>query len=82
LSVAITKLDEELQLSELWHNEPLRRSVLKDALPNLLLKKIGLDTIIDRVPDNYLRSIFGSYLASRFVYEFGSSPSQFAFFDL
>ena len=35
-----------------------------------------------KVPDNYLRSIFGSYLASRFVYEFGSSPSQFAFFDL
>jgi glutamate dehydrogenase len=82
LSVAITKLDEELQRTELWHNEPLRRSVLKDALPNLLLKKIGLDLIIERVPDNYLRAIFGSYLASRFVYEFGSSPSQFAFFDL
>jgi len=82
LSVAITKLDEELQKTELWHNEPLRRSVLKDALPNLLLKKIGLDVIMKRVPENYLRSIFGSYLASRFVYEFGSNPSQFAFFDL
>lgn len=35
-----------------------------------------------KVPDNYLRAIFGSYLASRFVYEFGNSPSQFAFFDL
>lgn len=35
-----------------------------------------------KVPDNYLRAIFGSYLASRFVYEYGSSPSQFAFFDL
>jgi NAD-specific glutamate dehydrogenase len=33
------------------------------------------------VPENYLRSIFGSYLASRFVYEYGSTPSQFAFFD-
>jgi glutamate dehydrogenase len=82
LSVAITKLDEELQKTELWHNEPLRRSVLRDALPSLLLKKLGLDLIIKRVPDNYLRSIFGSYLASRFVYEFGSQPSQFAFFDL
>jgi glutamate dehydrogenase len=49
LSVAITKLDEELQKSELWHNESLRRSVLKDALPRLLLEKIGLDTIIERV---------------------------------
>lgn len=49
LSVAITKLDEELQKSELWHNETLRRSVLKDALPKLLREKIGLDTIIQRV---------------------------------
>ncbi|OBT62644.1 NAD-specific glutamate dehydrogenase [Pseudogymnoascus sp. 23342-1-I1] len=81
LSIAITKLDEELQNTELWHNEPLRRSVLKDALPKLLLDKIGLDAIIERVPDNYLRAIFGSYLASRFVYEFGTSTSQFAFFD-
>ncbi len=82
LSIAITKLDEELQKTELWDNVPLRTSVLKDALPNLLLEKVGLDTILERVPDNYLRSIFGSYLASRFVYEFGGSPSQFAFYDL
>jgi glutamate dehydrogenase len=82
LSLAITTLDEELQHSELWDNERIRRSVLADALPNLLIEKIGLDTIIKRVPDSYLRAIFGSFLASRFVYEFGSSPSQFAFYDL
>lgn len=82
LSIAITKLDEELQQTDLWKQEELRRSVLQDALPKLLLEKIGLDTIISRVPETYLRAIFGSYLASRFVYEFGSSPSQFAFFDL
>ncbi|GAB1215915.1 glutamate dehydrogenase (NADP(+)) gdh1 [Aspergillus terreus] len=81
LSVAITKLDEELQETELWDNVELRRSVLNDALPKLLLDKIGLDTILHRVPENYLRAIFGSYLASRFVYEYGSSPSQFSFFD-
>ncbi|QUC23638.1 uncharacterized protein UV8b_07879 [Ustilaginoidea virens] len=81
LSNAITTLDEELQHSDLWSNEKIRQGVLKDALPNLLLQKIGLDTIISRVPDTYLRAIFGSYLASRFVYEFGSEPSQFAFFD-
>ncbi|KAL8961209.1 MAG: hypothetical protein Q9193_002202 [Seirophora villosa] len=81
LSIAITKLDEELQKTELWNNLTLRTSVLEDALPKLLLEKIGLELIVQRVPDNYLRSIFGSYLASRFVYEHGSSPSQFAFFE-
>ncbi|KAK7742036.1 NAD-dependent glutamate dehydrogenase [Cytospora paraplurivora] len=82
LSVAITTLDEELQHSDLWKNERIRKAVLRDALPQLLLDKIGLDTIIERVPDAYLCAIFGSYLASRFVYEFGSQPSQFAFYDL
>ncbi|ERS98033.1 NAD-specific glutamate dehydrogenase [Sporothrix schenckii ATCC 58251] len=81
LSVAITTLDEELQKSDLWADEKIRRHVLGDALPKLLIDQIGLDTIIQRVPDAYLRAIFGSFLASRFVYEFGSSPSQFAFFD-
>jgi glutamate dehydrogenase len=49
LSVAITKLNEELQKSQLWHNQQFRRTVLSDALPKLLLKKIGLDLISERV---------------------------------
>jgi glutamate dehydrogenase len=81
LSNAITKLDEELQNTDLWNNVAFRRSVLSEALPALLLEKIGLDKIVERVPENYLRAIFGSYLASRFVYEFGASASQFAFFE-
>jgi glutamate dehydrogenase len=50
LSAKITQLDEELQnTSGLWSNEDLKRTVLKDALPKLLLEKIGLDLIIKRV---------------------------------
>ncbi|KAK4994213.1 NAD-dependent glutamate dehydrogenase [Elasticomyces elasticus] len=80
LSTAITKLDEELQSTELWDNVELRKATLNDALPRLLLEQIGLETILQRVPENYLRAIFGSYLASRFMYEYGISASQFAFF--
>jgi len=82
LSLAITKLDEELQnFSELWDNKPLRVAVFKEALPRTLQAKVGLDKILERVPENYLKAIFGSYMASRFVYEYGATPSQFAFFD-
>ena len=49
LSDAITKLDEELQGTELWDNTELRKSVLSDALPGLLLEKLGLDRILERV---------------------------------
>ncbi|KAK0363927.1 NAD-dependent glutamate dehydrogenase [Friedmanniomyces endolithicus] len=80
LSLAITKMDEELQGTELWDNVELRRSVLSDALPALLLHDIGLDKIMERVPENYLRAIFGSYLASRFIYTMGISASPVSFF--
>lgn len=49
LSNAITKLDEELQNTELWNDLKLQEATLKDALPNLLLEKLGFDTIVERV---------------------------------
>lgn len=82
LSWAITKLDEELQnFGDLWNNTALRQKVLQEALPKTLQQQVGLNKIIERVPEKYLKAVFGSYLASRFVYEYGATPSQFAFFD-
>lgn len=57
LSVAITTLDEELQRTELWDDMHLRRSVLSEALPNLLLEKVGLDKILQRVSGFLLRPV-------------------------
>ena len=51
ISNAITKLDEELQNTELWNDLKLRHSTLRDALPSLLVEKIGFETIVDRVSD-------------------------------
>lgn len=67
LSYAIVKLNKELQQTTLWDNVPLRLLVLKEALPKHLVEKLGLETIVKRVPDSYLRAIFGSYLSSRQV---------------
>jgi len=33
-----------------------------------------------QVPESYLRAIFGSYLASRFIYSMGISASPVSFF--
>jgi glutamate dehydrogenase len=49
LSNAITKLDEELQNTDLWNQVEFRKSVLSEALPNLLLEQIGMDKIMERV---------------------------------
>lgn len=81
LSLAIVKLNEELQRTPLWEDMELRKKVLREALPEVLLEKLGLEKIMERVPDNYIRAIFGSYLASRFVYLYGVNPTQFAFYE-
>lgn len=57
LSVSITNLDEELKKTDLWNNNELRRAVLHDALPKLLLEKLGLDTILERVGLPYVLEI-------------------------
>jgi glutamate dehydrogenase len=81
LSFAIVRLNEELRSTTLWDNVPLRRVVLEEAFPPVLLQKVGLDNLLKRVPESYVKAIFGSYLASRFVYKYGTEPSQFAFFE-
>ncbi|KAJ2689420.1 NAD-dependent glutamate dehydrogenase, partial [Coemansia spiralis] len=81
LSVAIVDLRKSLEDTNLWGNLPLRRLIMNEALPARLLREIGLDNILARVPLNYLKAIFGAFLASHFVYEYGTSPGQFAFFE-
>ncbi|KAJ1665010.1 NAD-dependent glutamate dehydrogenase [Coemansia sp. RSA 1813] len=81
LSVAIVELRKSLESTNLWDNVPLRRLVMCEALPARLLEELGVDTILERVPQNYLKAIFGAYLASHFVYEYGTDPGQFAFFE-
>jgi glutamate dehydrogenase len=74
LSIAITKMDEELQSTDLWQNVDFRKSILSEALPNLLLEQIGLEKIMERVrqlhsvigtsanQNRYLRTIYVPYL--------------------
>lgn len=83
LSYSILELNMQLQESNaLWANTELRHLVLGDAFPRILQDLVGgLDVLIRRLPENYLRAVFGSYLASRFVYKHGVHPGQFAFFE-
>eukprot|EP00127_Corallochytrium_limacisporum_P005637 Clim_evm16s210 gene=Clim_evmTU16s210 len=81
VSVKIVELSEELSQSPLWNNAELRTVIFNEYCPQALLKLVPLDDIIERVPDSYLRAIFGSYLASRYVYRYGMTSSPFTFFE-
>ncbi|BFZ57982.1 NAD-dependent glutamate dehydrogenase [Savitreella phatthalungensis] len=81
LSEAIVKLQEEMASSSLWQDIKLRTTVLNSAFPPLLLQHIGLDTMLERIPESYVRAIFGCFLASRFVYKHGIAPSPFRIYE-
>lgn len=81
LSNAINLLSDELSSSNLWEDTEFRNGILASALPPKLLEVIGLDKILSRVPDAYLRAIFGSYLAGHYIYKNGTLADQFAFYE-
>lgn len=62
-------------------NSPLARKILRRALPNILLNQCGFDAIIKRVPQNYLRAVAATWVASRYIYKNGLEASEFSFYQ-
>jgi glutamate dehydrogenase len=81
ISIRINELNSALRKSSLWDNVDLRKKVIANACPKILVQKFGIDTILARVPESYLQAIFGANLASTFIYKYGLKTSEFAFFD-
>lgn len=82
LSLRITSLSVTIEQSEtLWTNMALRTKVLRNAIPKTLATTIGFDKVVQHVPENYLRALFASQIASRFVYAAGLEQSDFAFYE-
>mmetsp|Transcript_8269 Transcript_8269/g.34732 ORF Transcript_8269/g.34732 Transcript_8269/m.34732 type:complete len:1010 (-) Transcript_8269:63-3092(-) len=81
LSVKINELNDSISSSSLWDNEALKKKVISASVPANLVKLIGIDGIMERVPEAYLKAIFGAHLASTFVYRCGLNSGEFGFFE-
>lgn len=83
LSVKITSLSTSIESSDsLWDNAALRNAVLREAIPKSLAELVGgAEVAASRLPLNYQRALFGSRLASRFVYEVGLNAPEYSFFE-
>jgi len=81
VSDKINELALFVNKSALYDDPILRKNVLRHAVPKILQDLVPLDTVIKRVPQNYLRSVFSSYVASRYVYKYGIDANEFAFFE-
>lgn len=81
LSERITDLSVKIQDSTLWSNDKLRQTIFETAFPSILVKKIGREELLRRLPESYTRALFASQVASRFVYTVGLSAPEFAFYE-
>jgi len=67
--------------NSVWDNEAIKKEVLLKAFPKSLVELVGYDEMMARVPESYMKAIFSSSLASRYVYEYGVNASEFTFFE-
>lgn len=81
LSQSIIKLTAELSCSKFWSNKVFVEKVFREYIPSILIDTIGLDVIIERLPENYSRALFAAHLASKFVYQEGPNPKTLALMD-
>lgn len=81
VSDKINNLNMFVQNSNLWTNIKVRNAVMIKAIPKRLTDQLGLDVVLERVPENYTKAIFAAYLASRYVYQYGVNAHEFAFFE-
>jgi len=82
VSTKINGLNVQIQASNLWTNQAFKNLVLAEACPPVLLELVGgVAGLCQRVPENYLRAIFGAYLGSRYIYRYGLETKEFDFFD-
>jgi glutamate dehydrogenase len=79
VSDKINKVTDAIHSSDLWEDVTLRRHVVENHCPPVLVEMLGIETIFERVPENYLQAILSSWLASHFVYEFGLSADEVKF---
>jgi glutamate dehydrogenase len=80
LSIMLNNLQTELEGSDLFDDIPSQRSVLTRAIPQTLVDKIGLDTLVERLPKPHQRALFSSWVASHFIYKYGVQASSVDFF--
>lgn len=72
LSENMNNLCDIIVKSDLFLNQEIKKNVMRDIIPKNLQKLVGLETILQRVPETYQRSLFSKYLSKEYYYNVGS----------
>jgi glutamate dehydrogenase len=79
ISNKINQITNTVYASDLDNDRQLFQAVVERFCPPTLLEQVGFKTIVKRVPQSYLKSVFASYLASTYVYQFGLDANEIDF---
>jgi glutamate dehydrogenase len=72
LSSTLNDLQAELEGSDFFEDISSRKAVMRHAIPKTLVEQVGLETLLERLPETYQRALFSSWVASHFVCSSGS----------
>jgi glutamate dehydrogenase len=67
LSGKLNTMQAQLESSDLFDDGGSRRVVLKKAIPQALVKQVGLDALMKRLPEPYQKALVSSWIAAHFV---------------
>jgi glutamate dehydrogenase len=71
VSRRINEITDSIERSTLFSHEAVRRNSLRMHVPAALVEKVGLEALMERLPESYQRAILARSIASSFVYEYG-----------
>lgn len=80
LSTTLNKLQDDLELSDLYDNVVGRKNVLARAFPKTLVDKFGLDELMKRLPEQYQRAAWSAWVSSNYIYQNGLDATNVDFF--
>ena len=81
VSEKINRITDEVLYSDLSKNPQIMEKIITEYTPRVLLKLVGLQNILKRVPANYCASIVSTKIATNFVYTHGLDANEVDFFN-
>jgi glutamate dehydrogenase len=80
ISEKINMIKDAVGRSDLISDRGLFKKVTECCIPRVLVGEIGFAKITKRVPMTYLKALFASELASRYVYRYGLEANEVDFY--
>jgi glutamate dehydrogenase len=81
VSEKINQIKDAVASSGLFENKILLKRVIAKGVPPVLVEKTGVDRILKRVPEAYLKALFASALAGRYIYTYGLEANEIHFYE-